>query len=206
MLDVRWQMDLIEFRTNPSKIGRETYKYILVLVEVFSRGAWAEPCKDKTPDAVEYTLRRMLAKLPKKPEVISTDRGGEWLGAVQDMLHAKGIIRRTKDPRDVNAIAVVDRVIQNLKTRLAESLSEEPGQWATRIKDAVAAYNATPHKTVHGEPGDVRSNEVQQFLITQDNAEKLKANQSLRVTKEAARREGRVQTAPAGPQCLPPRI
>ena len=25
-LDVRWQMDLIEFRTNPSKIGRETYK------------------------------------------------------------------------------------------------------------------------------------------------------------------------------------
>ena len=66
-LDVRWQMDLIEFRTNPSKIARETYKYILVLVEVFSREVWAEPCKDKTPDAVEYTLRRMLAKLEKKP-------------------------------------------------------------------------------------------------------------------------------------------
>ena len=74
-LDVRWQMDLIEFRTNPSKIGRETYKYIIVLIEVFSREAWAEPCKDKTPEAVEYTLRRMLAKLEKKPDVISTDKG-----------------------------------------------------------------------------------------------------------------------------------
>ena len=95
-----------------------------MLVEVFSREAWAEPCRDKTPDAIEYTLRRMLAKLPKKPEVISTDMGNEWRGAVQDMLDAKGIIRRTKDPRVVNAIAVVDRVIHNLKTRLAESLSE----------------------------------------------------------------------------------
>ena len=153
-LDFRWRMDLIEFRMNPSKIGRETYKYILVLVEVFSRQAWAEPCKDKTPDAVEYNLRRMLAKFQKKPEVISTDKGNEWTSAVQDMLDAKGIIRRAKDPRDVNAIAVVDRVIQNLKTRLAESRSDVPGEWATRIKEVVAAYNETPHKTVHGEPSD----------------------------------------------------
>ena len=124
-----------------------------MLVEVFSREAWAEPCKDKAPDPVEYTLRRMLAKLPKKPRVISTDMGNEWKGAVQDMLDAKGMIRRTKDPRDVNAIAVVDGLIQNLKTRLAESLSEEAGEWATRIKQVVAGYNETPHKTAHGEPG-----------------------------------------------------
>ena len=84
-----------------------------------------------------------------------------------------------KDPRDVKAIAMVDRVIQNLKTRRAESLSEEPGQWATRIKEVVAVYNKTSHSTIHGEPGEVRKNEVQQFLITQDNAERLKANQTL---------------------------
>ena len=38
-LDEKWQMDLIEFRTNPSK----GFKYILVLIEIFSRQIWAEP-------------------------------------------------------------------------------------------------------------------------------------------------------------------
>ena len=31
-LDVRWQMDLIQFSTAPSKVGRETYRYIIVLI------------------------------------------------------------------------------------------------------------------------------------------------------------------------------
>ena len=178
-LDVRWQMDLIEFRTAPSKVGRETFKYIIVLIEVFSRQVWAEPCKDKTPDSVEPVLRRMLRALPKKPEVISTDKGNEFTGAVQSMLDAKGIIRRTKDPLDVNALGVVDRAIQNLKKRLAESLSAEEGEWASRIKEVVAAYNSTMHETVHGEPEEVRKNPVQSFLILQDNASKLKGNQTL---------------------------
>ena len=97
----------------------------------------------------------MLQTLPKKPEVISTDKGNEFTGAVQSMLDAKGIIRRTKDPLDVNALSVVDRAIQNLKKRLAESLSAEEGEWASRIKEVVKQYNATPHETVHGEPARI---------------------------------------------------
>jgi hypothetical protein len=184
-LDVRFQLDLIEFRTAPSKVGRATFKYIIVLIEVFSREVFAQPCKDKGPDSVEPVLRRMLATLPKKPEVISTDKGNEWTGAVQDMLDAKGIIRRTKDPQDVNALGVVDRAIQNLKTRLAESLSAEPGEWASRIQEVVEAYNSTPHQTVHGEPEEVRKNPVQGFLVLQDNAAKLKGNQTLLETRKS---------------------
>ena len=76
-IDVQWQMDLIEFRTNPSK----GFKYILVLIEVFSRQVWCEPVKDKTPDAVEPVLRRMLTALPQKPAVIFSDAGNEYVGA-----------------------------------------------------------------------------------------------------------------------------
>ncbi len=178
-LDVRWQMDLIQFSTAPSKVGRETFRYIAVLVDVFTRMAYAAPCKTKEPAEVAPVLRRMLDALPKKPEVISTDKGNEWVGPVDALLDAEGIIRRTKDPRDVNALGVVDRAIQNLKQRLAESLSADPGEWASRIKEVVAAYNSTPHATVHGQPDDVRMTPVQEFLITQDNAAKLKGNQAV---------------------------
>ena len=52
-------------------------------------------------------------------------------------------------------------------------------EWATRLKDVVAAYNSTPHATVHGEPQDVRKDPVQAFLVLEDNAAQLKANQTL---------------------------
>ena len=177
--DTRFQMDLIEFRTAPSKVGRDTFKYILVLIDVFSRQVWADPTKDKTPAVVEPVLRRMLLALPKMPAVVSTDKGNEWVGPVQELLDEKNIIRKTKDPADANALGVVDRAIQTIKTKLAESLSDEPGEWASRIKEVVSAYNSTPHATVHGEPEEVRKNPVQSFLVLQDNAGKLKANQTL---------------------------
>ncbi len=65
-LDERWQMDLIQFTTAPSKVGRQTYRWILVLIEVFSRQVWALPITDKTPVQVEPVLRRMLNGLPTK--------------------------------------------------------------------------------------------------------------------------------------------
>ena len=159
-LDERWQMDLIQFTTAPSKVGRQTYRWILVLIEISSRQTWAELITDKTPAQVEPVLRRMLNGLPNKPGVISTDKGNEWTGPVDDLLTAKGIIRRTKDPADVNALAVVDRAIQSIKKRLAESPSADPGEWAARLAEVVAQYNSTPHQGIHGEPEEFRGNKI----------------------------------------------
>mgnify|MGYP000615333071 CR=1 FL=1 len=86
------------------------------------------------------------------------------------MVDAKSVIRRVTDPEDTNALGVVDRASQKIKTRLAQSLAAEPGEWSTRIKDVVAAYNSTPHATVYGEPQDVRKDPVQAYLVLDDNA------------------------------------
>ncbi len=91
---------------------------------------------------------------------------------------------RRGSPQDANALGVVDRAIQTLKKRLAESLSEDPGEWASRIREVVQAYNSTPHQAVHGEPEEVRKNPVQSFLVLQDNATKLKSNQTLLETRK----------------------
>jgi hypothetical protein len=48
----------------------------------------------------------------------------------------------------------------------------------------VKAYNSTPHAAIHGEPEEVKSNEVQSFLVLQDNAAKLKSNQTLLETRK----------------------
>ena len=128
---MRFQMDLVDMRNSPSR----GYKNILVLVNVYTRKAYAAPIEDKTPQVVATALREMLGGLTLV--VISSDARGEWAGSVQKLLEEKDIVHRVKITFDPNALAVVDRLIQNLKNRLAESLAENPGEWADRLPEAV---------------------------------------------------------------------
>ena len=173
---MRYQMDLVDMRNSPSKGN----KNMLVLVNVYTRRAYAVPIKDKTPQVVAPALREMLGRLGSSPVVISSDAGGEWAGAVQTLLEQEDIVHRQKIKFDMNPLAVADRVIQNLKKRLAESLAETPGEWADRLPDVVRAYNETPHETLHNEPpNEVMTNKTLQFMLLQDNSRKMKHNQQL---------------------------
>ena len=91
------------------------------------------------------------------------------------------MIHRSKSEKyDVNVLAVIDRVIQNLKKRLAESIAAEPGEWATRISAVTRAYNATPHESVHDAPKEINStNPSANFMVLQDNAQKLQHNRAV---------------------------
>ena len=70
---VRWQMDLVDLKYSPSRGN----KNILVLVNVYSRKAYAAPIKDKTPEATAAALRTMLSGLGSTVVVISSDKGNE---------------------------------------------------------------------------------------------------------------------------------
>ena len=189
-IDVRFQMDLADLKYSPS----QGYKNILVLVNVYTREAFARPVVDKTPGEVSIGLHSMLSKLPKLPAFIFSDRGGEFVGEVQALLERAGITQRMKAERfDPNVLSVVDRIIQNLKTRLAESLAARPGEWAQRVPEVVRQYNATPHSTLKGEPpAEVRENKLVGFLLQEDNAKKLKHNQDL-----FEKRKGRLEETEA---------
>ena len=195
-LDFRFQMDLIALPNSPSNGNR----YILVIVNVFTRRLYAAPISNKRAETVAVALDDLLAQMPSRPAVIFVDRGSEWSGAVERLLAAKGIIQRARaDPGDVNALGVVDRLILNVKTRLAESLAANPGEWAERLAQIVAQYNATPHDTLHDTaPNEVRRDETLQFLLLQDNARKLKHNSTLLQTRKAALEEAGAFRRPVG--------
>jgi hypothetical protein len=67
----------------------------------------------------------ILASLPKKPKVIASDNGNEFLGPVADMLLDKGIAHRLKPVGDVNAdlAAKADAAAVYTKAQVDESLA-----------------------------------------------------------------------------------
>jgi hypothetical protein len=192
---MRAQMDLVDLSTSPSKGN----SFILVVLNVWNRMGFAIPVEDKRAKSVATGLSILLDDPKLAPEIISTDSGNEWKGAVEALLQERQIVHRTKDPSDVNALAAVDRFIQTLKKRLAENLASEKGEWADRVAEVVRQYNESPHETLFDEaPVDLAESKVASFMNLQENARKLRHNQKLFETRKRA-----VETAGAFRRPLP---
>ena len=187
--DATFQMDLADLKNSPEVRESATYKFFLVVVNVFDRFTYARNLKTKEPKEVRAALGSILAALPerKKIRVIASDNGNEFLGPVADLLLDRGIAHRLKPVGDVNALGVVDRTIQSLKKKLAELSSTTKRTWPDLLQQAVGALNSTPKPGVlHGDsPEEVKDDPEVQFLLQQDQARAFKHNAKLTEQRQA---------------------
>jgi len=96
-LDGTLQMDLADMKNSPEgeKVkDSNVFKFFLVVVNAFDRFVYARKLKTKEPKEVREALESILASLPQKPKVISSDNGNEFLGPVAELLADKGASRR----------------------------------------------------------------------------------------------------------------
>ncbi len=189
-LDARWQMDL-------AFGGSEVF---LVAVNVFDRFVWALAIKSKEPSQVAEALAKLLRAAQKKPKLISSDNGNEFLGPVSKLLVRHKIAQSFKAVGDVNAIGVVDRAIQTLKKKLAELAARTGRSWSSLLQQAVGALNDTPKPGVlHGDaPSEVRDDDEVRFMLLQDQARALQHNKKL-----TERRQDKLEEAGAFRAPLP---
>ena len=169
--DKEAQMDLIDMKAMKSG----PFKNILILVNVFTRKAYLKPITNKTPEVVERALKTILDRA-EDLKVISHDQGNEFKGKVEKLLDNRGIASRLKATGDRNALAVVDRTIQTIRTKLAKALTvKNKAQWSTEIKKIEDSYNSTEHGHLMGEePGNVP--DVVRFKLFQQSAQAISEN------------------------------
>ena len=73
-IDEQWTADLIEVN-NIAKYNRG-YRYLLTVVDVFSKHVWVEPVKNKTGKTVTDTMTKILKRTEgRKPLNLQTDDG-----------------------------------------------------------------------------------------------------------------------------------
>ena len=88
-----FQVDLIDY----TKKSAEGSRYILAVVDVFSRKLGVEPIASKDPGSVVVALREVFLR-SLYPEQITTNMGQEFLGKpVANYLQEAGIVHATKD-------------------------------------------------------------------------------------------------------------
>ena len=91
------------------------YRYLLTVVDVFSKHAWVQPVKNKTGKAVTEAMAKIL-KGGRKPINLQTDDGKEFYNKTfQALMKQKGI-HHFSTSGDTKA-SVVERFNRTLKER-----------------------------------------------------------------------------------------
>ena len=68
-----WQVDIVEML--PYEKENKSYKYLLTIIDIFSKFPWALPVKSKTGD-VTSAMKSVLARR-RVPKNVQVDRGKE---------------------------------------------------------------------------------------------------------------------------------
>ena len=99
------------------KTTMTTGRYALVVIDAFSRYAWAQPLKSKTPQAVWAAMQTILDDANTKPERLWVDQGTEFYNKLwTDKLKQLNITRYSTFGE--YKVSIAERFIRMLKTNL----------------------------------------------------------------------------------------
>ena len=188
-LDSQWQADLVEMR--PYARLNQGNNYLLTVIDMFSRYAWAEPLKRKTPDEVIAALIRIFEKDGRKPRYIQTDEGTEFENKkVRAFLERHGIEQFSV--KSQFKAALVERFNRTLKTKMWRIFTHRGNYiWTDILPQLLDAYNRSSHRILGRAPIEVtKDNEVNVWVDQYSSVKKpsrkrakFQVGESVRISK-----------------------
>ena len=164
-VDHIWQADLCDMsKYSGSKMN---YKFLLCIIDVYSRYAFVFPLKSKNKNVVVSCFEELFAK--RKPRNLTTDAGSEFtnndMKAVLRKLHIK---QYTADFADHTKMGLVERFNRTLKTLISRYMTAaKTRKYIDALPDLVVNYNTTHHQFLGKPPKDVRTGD---YKITNEHA------------------------------------
>ena len=137
------------------------YKYLLVVIDIFSCYAWVQPLKDKTATQIVNAFNEILrgGRIPKK---LRTDAAKDFTSdKFQKLMKDRSIVHFvTHNEKQAN---YVERFIKTLKSRISRYMIEKNTQrYIDVLQKIVTSYNHTWHSGIRSEPVNVnKQNEKQ---------------------------------------------
>ena len=169
-LDETWQADLVEM-VSYSRYNKG-YKYLLTIIDIFSKYAWAVPVKQKTGKDVSTAMQSVLEK-GRVPKNLQTDRGKEFYNDIFQNLMKKYKINLYSTYSILKA-SIVERFNRTLKEKMWKKFSLQGNcKWLDILPNLIKAYNARVHRTIGMRPKDVNSANESKVLKKYNYKEKF---------------------------------
>lgn len=189
-----WQADLVEMQ--PWANQNRGFRYILMVIDVFSKRAWAKPLKNKTGDEVTQAMSNIFKVNPENiPHNMHTDLGKEFYNTKFQKLMQQHNINHYSTYSKMKA-SIVERLNRTILNRMWRLFSLQGShKWLNNLQPIIESYNVTKHRTIKMRPIDV--NEKNQALLLQtvyrknntlyvdakEKKNKIKAKDYVRISK-----------------------
>jgi L-rhamnose mutarotase len=148
-----FQADLVEMI--PHAKVNNGYKYLMTVINAFSKYAYAIPLKTKTGSEVARALEPVLRT--NKMKYFQTDNGKEYYNSSVQVLMKKYNVKHYSTYSDKKA-SIVERFNRTLKTRMYRAFSEQGNyRWVKLLPALVKDYNNTVHRTIGMKPCQVNA-------------------------------------------------
>lgn len=173
-----FQADLVEMI--PYSNQNRGYRYILMVLDVFSKRAWAKELKNKTGEEVTKAMSDIFDKNPNHiPRNIHTDQGREFYNQHFQRLMQKHGINHYSTFSKMKA-SIVERFNRTILNKIWKQFSLQGShKWLNHLQPIIKQYNSTVHRTIKKRPIDVNEKNQNDLLRTV-----YKRNQSVNADKK----------------------
>ena len=162
-VDHIWTMDLLDIH----RFSRQNtnFRFILVVLDVFSRFAWARPLKDKTAKSVANSLQDIITTSGRKPKKIWSDKGTEFYNSTVNSLLQRNNIELYSTHNEPKA-SIAERFIRTLRGKIESNfILTQSTVWYDILPELMREYNNSCHRSVGMTPSEAirKENHVKVF-------------------------------------------
>lgn len=175
-IDEQWQADLADVALLAKQ--NNGYRFLLCVIDIFSRYAWVRPLRTKTGKEVAAAFKDIFdeGRIPKR---VQSDQGKEFENRDVLRLFAEHDIELFSVKSAYKA-AIVERFNRTLKSKLWKYFTmSTKQQWTDVLQDVVTSYNNSIHRTLGRKPVDVtaaNASEVRENMLNKRHPSKKKSD------------------------------
>ena len=139
-------------------------KYLLCVIDLYSKYAFVIPLKDKKGISIVNAFDKIIKQSNRKPNKIWVDQGGEFYNNV----FQKGLSDNDKimySTFNEGKVVVTERYIRTLKNKLYKHMTATGKNVYYNVSDTVVIkYNNTKHSTIKMKPIDLGDNNKRVYI------------------------------------------
>jgi len=173
------QADILFYNQQEYYTQNSYYKYILTVIDMFSRQAYAEPLKTKSAVEVAAALDKIISSMPITPRRLMVDAGTEFSGssnAIYNVIVQKFKIVIYVLTNSETKASMVERLNRTIRERIGRYFTENnTKRWLDYLPELISDYNHTIHKSLGMAPNMVS------FQNREEVFKKLYPNRNMKV-------------------------
>ena len=163
-IDKIWAADLVEIQKFSK--WNKGIKYLLTVIDVFSKYGWIKPLKDKKTESVSSAFDEIFKKSKRKPEMLWTDKGSEFVSK-----HFKEFLKKNKiklyHTENEEKSSIVERWNKTMKNKMWKMFSANNNTvYWDKLDKLVNDYNNTYHSSIKMTPTEASKKENEKTVFT----------------------------------------